>query len=875
MPENQIIVDGSKNTTITGSIGDDVAIFAKAFSAYFWSVSTDTDGAYIRLTESATNLSVKIYGVERLQFADRSIGLSLGTAGPNAFSGTDSADIIYGAAGDDNAYGGASADTLWGGSGNDSLYGEGGDDSLGGNSGDDLLDGGAGEDIVDYSNTTAAVFVDLAAGTATGAGIGNDTLVSIEDINGSDYDDVIIGGSGDNFLIGRGGRDTIDGGANDTAFAADLADYRYAGSGIVANLATGIAQVTGDTNDVDTLRNLEGLSGSQYNDSLSGDEKENYFRGNRGNDTIDGAGGSDWVYYHRASGAVQVDLGAGTATGADGNDTLISIENIRGSQYSDLLTGSDQINFFRGLGGNDTIDGQAGFDWADYSQDVRYAGVSGIYANLAAFDLPQGPLPYGIAGVLAFAIGAGTVRDGFGSIDTLRNIENIRGTDFADFIIGSEGNNTFVAGGGNDTIGSGGGADLIDAGSGDDMIFVGLGGETIDGGTGIDIVYVDNGTQLLSLAQIAPCLTFNDDGSVRIAWPGRTETVLRNIEQLGVAEGIINLADLRRFGTAGNDSIDGTSAAETLNGYGGDDTLSGGGGRDSINGGKGNDLIYAGRPGVGPVNLVRNGGFEDYGVGFGGMGMFITPGGAAWIAQGRGVEIWNNFQGKAASEGSSYLELDFDYGYDGISQSLSGTVAGQKYYLSFDLSARFNYGGGGQERVEVSWNGAKLGTYGASSKAWIGFGLTVTATGNDVLSFRELKLENNSVGTHLDNISLTSLAPGATLSGGEGLDTLVGGDGADRFVFGAGDAGNALATADVLRAFQSGVDLVDVSALAPGKLWSFRNGGFTGSSDAEIAVSRVGTSLLASIDINGDKTADYALVFENTRSLTARDFGLS
>src|SRR5262249_55949034 len=145
-------------------------------------------------------------------------------------------------------------------------------------------------------------------------------------------------------------------------------------------------------------------------------------------------------------------------------------------------------NIFRGLAGNDTIDGGAGIDTVDYSTDFRYGtfvfmnGANGVIVNL----------------------GAGTATDGFGDTDTLSNIENVIGTNFADTITGSSADNTLTGGGGNDTL------------SGLDGI------NTIDGGTGWD-------TATYQIASNLATITHNVDGSWTIAGSGFTDT-LTNVE---------------------------------------------------------------------------------------------------------------------------------------------------------------------------------------------------------------------------------------------------------------------------------------------------------------------------------------------------------
>ena len=83
-----------------------------------------------------------------------------------------------------------------------------GDDRLIGGAGADVLIGGAGTDIADYGDATSgAVTIDLGAGTGIGSQAQGDTLASIENIEGSDYNDSLRGDGEDNLLIGGVGND--------------------------------------------------------------------------------------------------------------------------------------------------------------------------------------------------------------------------------------------------------------------------------------------------------------------------------------------------------------------------------------------------------------------------------------------------------------------------------------------------------------------------------------------------------------------------------------------------------------------------------------------------------------------------------------------
>ena len=112
-------------------------------------------------------------------------------------------------------------DTLRGGADNDHLYGLGGHDALIGGVGNDVLDGGAGDDLANYhmDDATGPVTVNLALGTASGSGIGSDVLISIERVEGTDFNDTLIGDANDNYIAGGGGNDTMTSGAGQDTFA--------------------------------------------------------------------------------------------------------------------------------------------------------------------------------------------------------------------------------------------------------------------------------------------------------------------------------------------------------------------------------------------------------------------------------------------------------------------------------------------------------------------------------------------------------------------------------------------------------------------------------------------------------------------------------
>ncbi len=129
-----------------------------------------------------------------------------------------------------NLVGGNLDDVLKGMGGNDHLYGNGGNDVLDGGSGDDILSGGAGTDTATYISAPSGVTVSpaISAPQATG-GAGTDTLISIENLTGSNYADTLTGNSGDNVLNGAGGADRLIGGAGNDHLIGGLGQDKMTG----------------------------------------------------------------------------------------------------------------------------------------------------------------------------------------------------------------------------------------------------------------------------------------------------------------------------------------------------------------------------------------------------------------------------------------------------------------------------------------------------------------------------------------------------------------------------------------------------------------------------------------------------------------------
>jgi Ca2+-binding RTX toxin-like protein len=321
-------------------------------------------------------------------------------------------------------------DTLKGGTSDDTIYGQGGDDLLRGGLGNDHFDGGAGNDTVTYNNAKAGVSVDLAVTGAQTVSAGqSETLVSIENLTGSSYDDhlsgdgganvlsgsggndlltgragddTLIGGGGDDVLIGGPGNDVLDGG-----WGTDTASYADAGSAVTVRLSIVGPQNTGGAG-VDTLIKVENVVGSAYADTLVGNDGNNVLDGGKGADVLIGGAGADVLI----GGA-----GADTMTGGTGADTFVI------KSTADSTMGSpDVITDF-------------------HAKELDVVDLSGIDANTSA----AGDQAFTFVGTAAFTHHAGELRY---SVDAAgaHVMGDVNGDGVADFQVILSGVTTLTSG---------------------------------------------------------------------------------------------------------------------------------------------------------------------------------------------------------------------------------------------------------------------------------------------------------------------------------------------------------------------------------------------------------------------------------------------
>jgi Ca2+-binding RTX toxin-like protein len=358
------------------------------------------------------------------------------------------------------------------------------------------------------------------------------------------------------------------------------------------------------TNDPDTISGLGGndnITGQGGDDTIDTGEGDDFASGNQGNDTIYLGDGFD-----QASGNIGDDI----IYGDGGNDNLFgefTSETNLGITGNDQLYGGDGDDFMRGGLGNDLLDGGSGSDRASY-----FAIPGSVRVDLRIQGTAQNTLA--------------------GGFDTLINVENVAGSEFADVLIGNNGANWMW---------SHGGADDIKGNAGDDTFWIPEGdGAVVRGGQGVDVISfrgridgttdtggvtfsISGGAQDIGRGEVtvfsiegAEGSEFNDTisgngqdnllsgytGDDVVNGAGGDDLIYgdHSIREVGENQGAYNYDDPLFIGNdtlnggGGDDSIYGNAGNDVINGDGGEDTLVGGAGADTMNGGAGDDQFVYG-----------------------------------------------------------------------------------------------------------------------------------------------------------------------------------------------------------------------------------------------------------------------------------------
>lgn len=525
----------------------------------------------------------------------------------------------------------------------DDLFGLGGNDVLIGRQKADLLDGGVGkEDAASYSNAKTGVVADLSDASGNTGDAEGDEYVGIERLIGSKFDDELRGGVGDTVLFGRDGDDTLvgqfattrllGGTGADTLIGlgvSTIAAYWDAEEGVRVDLGNP-GRNRGDA-EGDSFENVNGLEGSDFEDRLYGDGRDNVLggldgadrlyggkgndqlNGGLGADRLDGGRGIDTADYAGAEEGLTVDLVRSEEnTGDAEGDRFVDVESIEGSRFDDRLSGDDSDNRLTGGLGADRLSGRGGDDTlnGDFGDDRLSAGGGDdiIAGGLGADRIIGGS---GFDRAIYWAATSGLTVDlkrsedntGAARGDTFKSVEGVDGSSFSDILLGDDDANRLTGRDGDDSLSGREGDDDLFGGRGDDDLSGGKDDDTLYGGDGADRLNGSSGEDTASYGTAVAGVTADlgdtsaNDGeaegddydSIENLTGSSQDDVLRGDDGANRLTGGGGDDDIA--GGDGDDRLVGQAGNDELSGGAGDDTLVGGEGRDELTGGAGDDTF--------------------------------------------------------------------------------------------------------------------------------------------------------------------------------------------------------------------------------------------------------------------------------------------
>ena len=318
------------------------------------------------------------------------------------------------------------------------ISGTSGNDVLTGTEGDDVINGGAGNDVINGdgpSSYDVALDIDVALGDTDGS-----ESLAIE-ISGVPTDGSLSAGTD----LGNG-RWSLS--------ASDLDNLTmtvHSTDDVTLTIDATATEATGEQASVSSDVSVTFEDGNGGGDDI--------IAGGLGNDRIDGGDGFDTVDYSGASSRIYVNLTRGISAGGDGNDTISNVEGVIGSDYNDIIGGTQGDNVIEAGAGSDGV-------WAFDGDDVIIDGAGDDY-----YDGGTGADTVDYSGVgsgVTVDLGLGRASGADSGNDRLRNIENAEGSGFADELTGTSGANALSGGDGNDVLRGGRGVDVLTGGSGAD-----------------------------------------------------------------------------------------------------------------------------------------------------------------------------------------------------------------------------------------------------------------------------------------------------------------------------------------------------------------------------------------------------------------------
>ena len=274
------------------------------------------------------------------------------------------------------------------------------------------------------------------------------------------------GGSVDN-------KGTIEATGSNAAILGSTAADRIINTGtITAAAAGGVALDLKEGDDLYDGRSTGSVTGTVIgtirlgsgNDIAYGGSGAETFSAGTDTNVIDGGTGTDTIDYSAApvgtdGKGVMVNLATSTSQSTNYSwDTLLEIENVIGSAFSDTLTGSSDKNTLMGGAGDDTLDGGFDDDVIDGGDGDNTAKFSSSTA--ATVDLSN----------------TAAQETGYGK-DIFTNIRHLEGGSGADKFTGNGETNRLTGNSGNDTLNGAAGNDTLVGGNGNDSL---QGGADVD-----------------------------------------------------------------------------------------------------------------------------------------------------------------------------------------------------------------------------------------------------------------------------------------------------------------------------------------------------------------------------------------------------------
>ncbi|MFK7765523.1 MAG: calcium-binding protein [Roseobacter sp.] len=410
---------------------------------------------------------------------------------------------------------------------------------------------------------------------------------------------------------------------------------------------SGMAKIKGEASDIfghDYLYSFENAVGSQYNDTMNGNNNANTLEGGDGNDVINGRGGKDFLMggdgHDKIRGGDRGDVISGGEgnddlygdrgndgiTGGDGHDKIRGGDGndiIAGGLGNDMMWGGDDNDWIWGGGGSDKAYGQGGNDtiylqgsggWAYGGEglDMLHGGDGNDLLHTGNFYDAKGEEAYGGGGNDRITVGIGDDTHGGAGTDqlivktTARMVWDFRIHEYEN----GDGRTGWEHGNTGTDIGHFSGFESYKTGAGNEQILLRAGGnDKVNSGAGDDLVLTFGGNDKV-LARSGNDTVETGDGNDRV------------------------------FGGGGNDRVDGGDDDDYLNGGSGNDTLIGGRGDDEMIGGSGADgfVWKDGDHGLDTIKDFQIG--TDY-IGIQDYLQDAVPMGGSYVGKVFGLETWD------------------------------------------------------------------------------------------------------------------------------------------------------------------------------------------------------------------------------------------